>query len=67
MEIGANVTVDRATIGVTRIKRGTKIDNLVQIAHNVEIGEDSLVVAQVGIAGSARLGDRVTPGRPGRD
>lgn len=60
VEIGANVTVDRATIGVTRIKRGTKIDNLVQIAHNVEIGQDNLVVAQVGIAGSARLGDRVT-------
>lgn len=59
VEIGANATVDRATIGVTLIKRGTKIDNLVQVAHNVEIGQDSLVVAQVGIAGSARVGDRV--------
>ncbi len=60
VEIGANTTVDRATTGVTLIKRGTKIDNLVQVAHNVEIGQDSLIVAQTGIAGSARLGDRVT-------
>ncbi|NLY88996.1 MAG: UDP-3-O-(3-hydroxymyristoyl)glucosamine N-acyltransferase [Firmicutes bacterium] len=60
VEIGANVTVDRATTGATLIKRGTKIDNLVQVGHNVEIGQDNLVVAQVGIAGSARLGDRVT-------
>lgn len=62
VEIGANTTIDRATMtnGVTRIKRGTKIDNLVQIAHNVEIGEDCLIVAQVGIAGSAKIGDRCT-------
>jgi UDP-3-O-[3-hydroxymyristoyl] glucosamine N-acyltransferase len=60
VEIGANTTVDRATTGVTLIKRGTKIDNLVQVAHNVEIGQDSLIVAQTGIAGSARLEDRVT-------
>ncbi|HHU83350.1 MAG TPA: UDP-3-O-(3-hydroxymyristoyl)glucosamine N-acyltransferase [Firmicutes bacterium] len=60
VEIGANVTVDRATTGATLIKRGTKIDNLVQVGHNVEIGQDNLVVAQTGIAGSARLEDRVT-------
>jgi len=60
VEIGANVTVDRATLGETRIARGAKIDNLVQIAHNVRVGEDSILVAQVGISGSTRLGDRVT-------
>ncbi|MBP9733125.1 MAG: UDP-3-O-(3-hydroxymyristoyl)glucosamine N-acyltransferase [Candidatus Omnitrophica bacterium] len=59
VEIGANSCVDRARFGTTVIKRGTKIDNLVQIAHNVEIGEDCLVIAQVGIAGSAKLGDGV--------
>ena len=62
VEIGANVTVDRATFGQTVIKRGTKIDNLVQIAHNVTVGEHSIVVAQVGIAGSARLGHHVMIG-----
>lgn len=60
VEIGANTTVDRGVCGATRIGRGTKIDNLVQVGHNVEIGEDCLVVAMAGIAGSARLGDRVT-------
>ncbi|HBO85021.1 MAG: UDP-3-O-(3-hydroxymyristoyl)glucosamine N-acyltransferase [Deltaproteobacteria bacterium GWC2_42_11] len=60
VEIGACVTIDRATLGETVIKRGTKIDNLVQIAHNVVIGEDSVIVAQVGISGSTRIGDRVT-------
>jgi len=60
VEIGAGVTVDRAATGRTIIGRGTKIDNLVQIAHNVVIGEDCLIVAQVGIAGSAEIGDRVT-------
>jgi len=59
VEIGANSCVDRARFGTTLIKRGAKIDNLVQIAHNVEIGEDCLIVAQVGIAGSAQLGDGV--------
>lgn len=59
VEIGANVTVDRATIGETIIKRGTKIDNLVQIAHNVTIGEDCAVVAQVGISGSVEVGNNV--------
>lgn len=60
VEIGANVTIDRATIGSTIIKKGVKIDNLVQVAHNVEIGENSLLVAQVGIAGSVRIGRNVT-------
>ncbi|MGM0411678.1 MAG: UDP-3-O-(3-hydroxymyristoyl)glucosamine N-acyltransferase [Bacillota bacterium] len=60
VEIGANATIDRATNGDTIIKRGTKIDNLVQIAHNVEIGEDSIIVSQVGIAGSVKLGNQVT-------
>ncbi|MFC1524806.1 UDP-3-O-(3-hydroxymyristoyl)glucosamine N-acyltransferase [Planctomycetota bacterium] len=57
VEIGANVTIDRARFGKTWIKRGTKLDNLVQIAHNVVIGEDSVIVAQSGIAGSARTGN----------
>lgn len=60
VEIGANVTIDRATTGVTSIGRGTKIDNLVQIAHNVTIGEDCIIVAQVGISGSAKVEDAVT-------
>ena len=59
VEIGANSTVDRATFGRTWIKRGAKIDNLVMIAHNVVVGEDSILVAQVGISGSTRLGDGV--------
>jgi len=59
VEIGANVTIDRATLGDTRIGRGTKIDNLVQIAHNVQIGEDTIIISQVGIAGSTRVGNRV--------
>ena len=62
VEIGANCCVDRATFGVTWIKSGTKIDNLVQIAHNVTIGENSLLVAQVGIAGSATIGRNVVFG-----
>ncbi len=60
VEIGACVTIDRATTGATIIGRGTKIDNLVQIGHNVKVGEDTIIVAQVGIAGSARIGNRVT-------
>jgi UDP-3-O-[3-hydroxymyristoyl] glucosamine N-acyltransferase len=56
VEIGANTTIDRATFGDTVVRRGTKIDNLVQIGHNVEVGEHSLLVAQVGISGSSRLG-----------
>ncbi len=60
VEIGANVTVDRGTSGPTVIGEGTKIDNLVQVAHNVRIGPENLIVAQVGIAGSTKLGRRVT-------
>lgn len=60
VEIGANVTVDRATLGSTVIGEGAKIDNLVQIGHNVRIGRDSILVAQVGISGSTRLGEGVT-------
>jgi len=59
VEIGANSTIDRATMGQTLIRRGVKIDNLVQVAHNVVIGENSIIVAQVGIAGSSRLGRNV--------
>ncbi len=59
VEIGANTTVDRAMLGDTIVRRGTKIDNLVQIAHNVEIGEDCIIAAQVGIAGTSRIGNRV--------
>jgi UDP-3-O-[3-hydroxymyristoyl] glucosamine N-acyltransferase len=60
VEIGANTTIDRATFGKTIIRRGVKIDNLVQVAHNVVIGEDSIIVAQVGIAGSTKVGSNVT-------
>jgi UDP-3-O-[3-hydroxymyristoyl] glucosamine N-acyltransferase len=56
VEIGANTTIDRATFGDTVVRRGTKIDNLVQIGHNVEVGEHSILVAQVGVSGSSRLG-----------
>ncbi len=59
VELGANVTVDRAALGKTVIKRGTKVDNLVQIAHNVVVGEDCLIVAQAGISGSTELGHHV--------
>lgn len=60
VEIGANVTIDRGTLGNTRIGNGTKIDNLVQIAHNVQIGKNCLIVAQVGISGSTVIEDDVT-------
>jgi UDP-3-O-[3-hydroxymyristoyl] glucosamine N-acyltransferase len=56
VELGANVCVDRGTLGDTRIGRGTKVDNLVQVAHNVQVGEHCLLVAQVGISGSTTLG-----------
>ncbi len=59
VEIGANTTIDRATISETLIKNGTKLDNLVQIAHNVVIGKDCCLAAQTGIAGSSQLGDRI--------
>jgi UDP-3-O-[3-hydroxymyristoyl] glucosamine N-acyltransferase len=62
VEIGANTTVDRAALGVTRILRGTKLDNLVQVGHNVVIGADTVIAAQAGIAGSCRIGNRVMIG-----
>ena len=60
VEIGANTTIDRATFSKTVIRKGVKIDNLVQVAHNVTIGEDSIIVAQVGISGSTKIGSNVT-------
>jgi len=56
VEIGANTTIDRATLGSTIIRKGAKIDNLIQIAHNVEIGENTVIAAQTGIAGSTKIG-----------
>lgn len=56
VEIGANTTIDRATLGSTVIKKGAKIDNLIQIAHNVEIGENTVIAAQSGVAGSTKIG-----------
>jgi len=57
VEIGANATVDRGTLGDTRVGRGSKIDNLVQIGHNCDVGEDVLIVAQTGLSGSTKVGD----------
>lgn len=62
VEIGSNSTIDRATLGSTIIRRGVKIDNLCQVAHNVEIGKNTAMAAQVGIAGSAKIGERVMIG-----
>lgn len=62
VEIGANSTIDRAALGVTRIGRGTKIDNLVQVGHNVIIGTDTVIAAQAGISGSCKVGNRVMIG-----
>jgi UDP-3-O-[3-hydroxymyristoyl] glucosamine N-acyltransferase len=62
VEIGANVTIDRATIGDTKIESGCKLDNLVHVAHNVLIGEDAAIAAQSGISGSSELGKKVTMG-----
>jgi UDP-3-O-[3-hydroxymyristoyl] glucosamine N-acyltransferase len=59
VEVGANSTIDRGTIGETRIRRGTKIDNLVQIGHASDVGEDTLLCAQVGLAGSSKIGRSV--------
>jgi UDP-3-O-[3-hydroxymyristoyl] glucosamine N-acyltransferase len=59
VEIGANSSIDRATLGKTWIRQGTKIDNMVHIAHNVVVGEHCILVAQVGIAGSTQLGNHV--------
>ena len=62
VEIGSNATVDRATMGSTFIRKGAKIDNLVQIAHNVDIGKNTVIAAQTGIAGSTKLGENVMLG-----
>ncbi|MEO6917112.1 MAG: UDP-3-O-(3-hydroxymyristoyl)glucosamine N-acyltransferase [Chitinophagaceae bacterium] len=62
VEIGANTTIDRATIGSTIIHRGVKLDNLIQVAHNVEIGSNTVVAAQVGISGSTKVGENVMIG-----
>ena len=62
VEIGANTTIDRAAMGVTRIGRGTKLDNLIQVGHNVVIGRDTVIAALVGISGSTRVGNRVMIG-----
>jgi UDP-3-O-[3-hydroxymyristoyl] glucosamine N-acyltransferase len=62
VEIGANTTIDRPAVGETRIKAGTKIDNLVQVGHGVVLGRHVLLAAQVGIAGSTVVGDHVTFG-----
>ena len=59
VEIGSNTSIDRGALGPTRIGRGTKIDNLVQIAHNVEIGQNCIIVSQVGISGSTKIGNGV--------
>lgn len=62
VEIGANATIDRATIGSTLIKSGAKLDNLLQIAHNVEVGNNSVIAAQTGISGSTKIGNYVMIG-----
>ena len=62
VEIGANVTIDRATMGSTVIKAGAKLDNLLQIAHNVEIGNNAIIAAQAGISGSTKIGNNVMIG-----
>ena len=59
VEIGSNVSIDRATMGSTRIGNGVKMDNLIQIAHNVEVGDDSIIIAQSGVAGSTKVGRNV--------
>jgi UDP-3-O-[3-hydroxymyristoyl] glucosamine N-acyltransferase len=62
VEIGSNTTIDRATIGSTIIRKGVKLDNLIQIAHNVEVGENTVIAAQVGLSGSTKLGKGVMMG-----
>lgn len=57
VELGSNVTIDRARFGATRIRRGAKVDNLVHVAHNVDVGENALLVAQVGLSGSTHIGN----------
>lgn len=62
VEIGANTTIDRSTMGTTHISRGVKLDNLIQIAHNVEVGHDTVMASQVGVAGSTKIGARCMVG-----
>ena len=62
VEIGANTTIDRATIGSTIIKAGAKLDNLIQIAHNVEVGNNTVIAAQAGVSGSTKIGNNVMIG-----
>ena len=62
VEVGSNTTIDRATIGSTTIKKGVKLDNLIQIAHNVEVGENTVIAAQTGISGSTKIGKNVMIG-----
>jgi UDP-3-O-[3-hydroxymyristoyl] glucosamine N-acyltransferase len=62
VEVGANTTIDRATMGSTVIRKGVKLDNLIQIAHNVEIGQNTVIAAQTGISGSTKLADNVILG-----
>jgi UDP-3-O-[3-hydroxymyristoyl] glucosamine N-acyltransferase len=62
VEIGANTTIDRATIGSTYIRKGVKLDNQIQIAHNVEIGSNSVIAAQTGVSGSTKIGKNVMAG-----
>ena len=62
VEIGANTTIDRATIGSTIIRKGVKLDNQIQIAHNAEIGTNTVIAAQTGVSGSTKIGDNVMIG-----
>jgi UDP-3-O-[3-hydroxymyristoyl] glucosamine N-acyltransferase len=62
VEVGSNATIDRATIGLTLIRKGVKLDNLIQIAHNVEIGSNTVIAAQSGVSGSTKLGKNVMVG-----
>jgi len=62
VEIGSNATIDRATMGSTLIKKGAKLDNLIQIAHNVEVGYNTVIAAQAGVSGSTKLGNNIMIG-----
>jgi len=62
VEVGSNTTIDRATIGSTIIRKGVKLDNLIQVAHNVEIGENTVIAAQTGISGSTKIGKNIMMG-----
>jgi UDP-3-O-[3-hydroxymyristoyl] glucosamine N-acyltransferase len=62
VEVGANATIDRATLGSTHVKKGAKLDNLIQVAHNVEVGNNTVIAAQAGISGSTKIGNNVMIG-----